>query len=230
MIKRILLVIAAMLVLAGCTGGSKDALAFKEDYEKLNGQETASGKLYREITIDPDNPFVYADCADIVKMMDEGQTFIVYFGANWCPWCRSVLPTFISKAKENKINTVYYVDLKPDNDEEKEIRNVYAVDENGVIYRSHEGTEAYNQFIKKAAAVLADYQRSDVESLDGTEWEGEKRVGAPNFVLVVNGEAVDMTLGISLQQDDPYMELTADILEDVADIFQKLMTEYLEAK
>lgn len=218
-----------MTVLAGCQK-SEDALRFKQEYESLNGQTNASGKAYREIEIAEDNPFVYADCADIIRMMDEKKTFIVYFGANWCPWCRSVLPTFIRLAKANKIKNVYYIDVRPDNDHDKEIRNVYAVNEQGEIYRSHEGTEAYNEFIKRAASVLADYERSDVPTLDGTQWAGEKRVGAPNFVIISNGEAVKMITGVSIMQDDPYMELTQELLDDVADIFQKFFDEYRSMK
>ncbi|MBR0384937.1 MAG: thioredoxin family protein [Erysipelotrichaceae bacterium] len=161
-------------------------------------------------------------------MMDEGKTFIVYFGANWCPWCRSILPTFIELARKNNVRTVYYVDVRPNNDHEREIRNVYAVNENGEVYRSHEGTAAYNEFIARAKDVLADYTRSDVESLDGTKWEGEKRVGAPNFVLVVKGEPVQMITGVSLLQTDPYMELTEELLADVADILQRFMNDYKE--
>ena len=120
--KKILIVLlcyAILLGCAGCSGATADGQLFKKEYESLNGQETSSGQKYREITIDERNPFVYADCADIVRMMDEGKTFIVYFGANWCPWCRSILPTFIELARKNNVRTVYYVDVRPNNDHER---------------------------------------------------------------------------------------------------------------
>ncbi len=229
-ILGILLCFTFVLGCVGCTQTTEDGRLFKREYESLNGQDNGHGHNYREITINENNPFIYADCADINRMMDEGKSFIVYFGANWCPWCRSILPTVIETAKKNKVKTIYYVDVKPNNDPEKEIRNVYAVNESGEIYRSHEGTEAYNEFITRAKGVLADYTRTDVESLNGTQWEGEKRVGAPNFVIVVKGEPVEMITGISTLLNDPYMELTDELLKDVADIFQRFFTRYNSSK
>ena len=223
--RIMVLLLMVFLTLAGCTNISKDAQRFKEEYESLNGEVNASGVNYREITIDERNPFVYADLSEINQKMDSKETFIVYFGSNWCPWCRSILPQVIETAEKNRVSKIYYVDGKPGNDDEKEIRDVYAVDDNGRVYLKHEGTEAYHIFINRAASVLADYSRSDVETLDGTEFAGQKRIGLPNFVLVVKGEAVKMITGISLLQNDPYQQLNDDILSDVNDMFTELFEE-----
>ena len=223
--KRITILLLLLLVLAGCVNNGKDALRFKQEYESLNGQVTSSGRNYREIEISEKNPFVYADLSEINQKMDNGESFLVYFGSNWCPWCRSILPQVIKTATERKIKKIYYVDVKPDNEEENEIRDVYAVDESGKVYLKHEGTEAYHTFIERAKDVLADYSRSDVETLDGTEFAGAKRIGAPNFVLIVNGRAVKMILGVSNLQSDPYQELNDDILNDVNDMFTELFDE-----
>ena len=51
------------------------------------------------------------------------------------------------------------------------------------------------------------------------------RIGLPNFVLVVKGEAVKMITGISLLQNDPYQQLNDDILNDVNDMFTELFEE-----
>ncbi|MBR0474377.1 MAG: hypothetical protein IJJ19_05195 [Erysipelotrichaceae bacterium] len=228
--KKILMLFGILLLLCGCSNSNPDALKFKQDYEKLNGQTTESGNKYREVEIDAKNPFVYVELDEVLRRMDNGETFIVYFGANWCPWCRSILPTVIKTARELKVDKIYYVDVRKDNDHDLDIRDSYAVDESGRIYLSHEGTEAYHKFIERASEVLADYSREDVPTLDGTEFEGAKRVGAPNFVLIEKGQAVNMITGISSLQSDPYQELNDDILQDVSDMFTKLFEQYLKGR
>ncbi|MBR2544874.1 MAG: thioredoxin family protein [Erysipelotrichaceae bacterium] len=216
--KKLIILLMMMIMICGCSeqpANRDDAIRFKNEYEALNGQSTASGNIYREIEINEDNPFVYSSAEEIVAMMQKGESFIVYFGANWCPWCRSILPSFIEVCHEKKMDTVYYVDVRPDNDPEKEIRDVYSVDESGRIYLSHEGSEGYHRFIKLAANVLAEYSREDVKTLDGTEFAGAKRVGAPNFVIVKDGKAVKMELLIPESLSDPYMKLNDNVIRDI---------------
>ena len=216
--KKLIILLMMMIMICGCSeqpANRDDAIRFKNEYEALNGQSTASGNMYREIEINEDNPFVYSSAEEIAVMMQKGESFIVYFGANWCPWCRSILPSFIEVCHEKKMDTVYYVDVRPDNDPEKEIRDVYSVDESGRIYLSHEGSEGYHRFIKLAANVLAEYSREDVKTLDGTEFAGAKRVGAPNFVIVKDGKAVKMELLIPESLSDPYMKLNDNVIRDI---------------
>ena len=100
--KQVLTVIAA-LMLAGCTAvsetpepanapagnqgcdafeacedasadQSETVMTFKEDYESLNGVANSSGKLHRTITISETHPFVYAQPADILNMIEQLRT------------------------------------------------------------------------------------------------------------------------------------------------------------
>lgn len=220
--KKIILGALLLLVFTVCTKvHNENAIRFKSDYEALNGVETKTqGKYYRSITIDEDNPFVYTNLDDINKRIENKESFIVYFGANWCPWCRSVLPTFISACKEEKIKTVYYIDVRPDNDTEKEIRDVYSLDKKNKPYISHEGTEAYHKFLEYANDVLSDYNNH------GVKVEGVKRVGAPNYILVKDGKVIKKINGISSKQTDGYMELTEEMNKEMKDIFKEFITEF----
>ena len=91
--KRSIFVIIALiivLIITGCSYEKKDktsdALKFKEEYESING-ESVEGTDYkvRTLSIPEDNPIVYADANDIITMMDNNDTFVVYFGFNSCP-------------------------------------------------------------------------------------------------------------------------------------------------
>lgn len=208
--KKIILCILIMILLVGCnTTKNKektDAQLFKEEYEKLNNQDTNYNDYkYRPLNIDENNPFIYKEPKDIIKMIDNKETFVVYFGFASCPWCRSVIPNLIEVAKNLQIKTIYYVDVK-------DIRNVLEVDENGNIVTKKEGKHEYNQLLEKLNPVLDDYIITDNNNNEVNT--DTKRIYAPNIISILNGEPVKMTTGISDYQTDAFMELTDEIQND----------------
>ena len=200
-----------MLLLVGCSGMKKeknDAFLFKEEYESLNGEKNSKDISYRVLDIEEDNPFVYKDANDIIEMIDNKDTFVVYFGFASCPWCRSVIYNMIDVADELEIDTIYYVDVK-------DIRDVMAIDEDGDIYISKEGANDYYTLLDRIGSVLDDYTLTDN---DGNEVNtNTKRIYAPNVVAVVDGVPTKMTTGISDLQENAYMELTEEINDESFD-------------
>lgn len=217
-----------IVVLSIIFTGSSDAKQFKKEYEELNGKTTSSGKTYRTIEIDSNNPFVYISLEDLNKKIEDKEDLIVYFGAWWCPWCRSVLPYAISEAKNNNIKKIYYVNVRPSLNEEDDIRDIYAkketTDKKGKVteelYLSHEGTESYHKFLQLADSVLKTYNNHGLIN------ENAKRVGAPNFIMFKNGEAKKLITGVSSKQTDAYMDLTDEIIEDTKNIFSDFYKEF----
>ena len=224
LIVVLLIVVLVVFYLAFC----RDALKFKNSYESLNGKSMENGKKYRNITIAKNNPFVFADLEDINEKIKNKETFIVYFGANWCPWCRSVLPTAIEKAKEKDVEKIYYIDVRKHLEKEDEdIRDIYALDKDKKIYLSHKGTDAYHKFLKYADGVLAEYDSHGV-SVKNTKFAGAKRVGAPSFILVKSGKVVKLETGVSEKETDPFMKLNDEIIKDMQTKFDNLFKEYLK--
>lgn len=226
--KRSILVIIAvviLLIITGCSYDKKeeksDALKFKEEYESING-EVVEGTDYkvRSLNIPEDNPFVYVDANDIISMMDNNETFVVYFGFNSCPWCRSVLPTLLDVAKDLNLKKIYYVDVK-------DIRDRLDVDEDGNVITVKEGSEGYIGLLARLDDILEDYTLEfDGEEID-TE---EKRIYAPNIVSIVNGKAKVLETGISEKLEDPYMELTDKIKKETYEKFKCSIKCVLENK
>lgn len=226
--KRSIFVIIALiivLIITGCSYEKKDktsdALKFKEEYESING-ESVEGTDYkvRTLSIPEDNPIVYADANDIITMMDNNETFVVYFGFNSCPWCRSVLPILLDVAEEVNIEKIYYVDVK-------DIRDKLDVDDDGNVITVKEGSEGYIGLLNRLDNVLDDYTLE----YDGKEIVAkEKRIYAPNVVSIVNGEAKELETGISDSQDNPFMELTDDIKKDTYNKFKCSLKCVLENK
>lgn len=170
--------------------------------------------------IPSENPFVYATEADIVNKMDNGESFVVYFGFARCPWCRSVLPTLIEVGKDLGIDKIYYVDVS-------EIRDTLDVDDDGKVVTVKEGSEGYLALLEKLDGVLDDYTLI----VDDEEIEtGEKRIYAPNVISVVNGKAKELETGISEKQDDAYMELTDEMKEETYNKFKCSINCVLKSK
>ncbi|MBR1748350.1 MAG: hypothetical protein IJ743_00990 [Bacilli bacterium] len=214
-IMMTILVVGAVLFMCGCS--NKDAQKFKSDYESINGKENSSGKVHRTINIDENNPYVYATAEEIVKKMENKETFYVYFGDKLCPWCRSVIEKSIQVAKENNIKTIYYVPIWDDEGNEI-LRDRLKVNEQGKLEIVKEGTESYKKLLELLDNVLSEYNLTDK---DGKKVETkEKRIYAPNFIYVESGEAKKLIAGISEKQSDSREELTEEILKDEEEAFK----------
>ena len=147
--------------------------AFKEDYEEVNGKENKAGKVHREITLSEYNKFVETTPEEIVKMIENNETFYVYFGSRLCPWCRSVIEKADEVSRLNDIEKIYYIDIW--DDEGNEIfRDKYEVNENNELVKTIEGTEEYHFLLEKFDSFLRDYSvtNSNKESIP----TGEKRI------------------------------------------------------
>ena len=205
-IFTIILIMMITLTLTGCSDKpveKTDALKFKEEYEKNNGVKNEKYNVTtRTVNIPEDNPMVYATAEEIIKKIDNKETFVVYFGFSDCPWCRSVIEELIHVAQDLKVEKVYYVDVK-------ELRDVKELDENNNVVTSKEGDEHYKKLLEKLDSVLDDYTLTDK---DGNEVSaGEKRIYAPNVVGVANGKPTELGTGESEKLINPYDELTAEM-------------------
>ena len=164
-IEVIVIVLISLFLLTGCVDKNSDAYKFKEEYESINNKDTGNGNKYRKLSIPEYNPIVYQTTTDIVKRVENKETFIVYFGFKECPWCRSVITELINAAKDNNIEKIYYVDVK-------DIRDVKQVDEYNNIITVKEGDKDYLSLIEHFSNVLSEYTLTKDNSKIYT---GEKR-------------------------------------------------------
>lgn len=199
----IILVLVLSLVVVGCSSEKTDAMKFKEEYEGVNGKVNEhTKKENRELDISKDNPFVYATAEDIVKRIDNKETFIVYFGFAECPWCRSVIEQLIKVAEDKNVEKIYYVDVL-------NIRDVREIGEDGEIKTTTEGSKGYMDLLTRLDNVLEDYTLTNENEEEISA--GEKRIYAPNVVAISRGQAIQLETGISPKLTDPYSKLTDNI-------------------
>lgn len=217
-VLTILIIFMLMFTVTGCNKESEkkeltDAEKFKQEYEKINGEESY-GKKTRTVSIPTDNPFIYKEASDIVEMMDNEETFLVYFGFNSCPWCRSVIEELIKIASDNNLEKIYYVDVK-------DIRDVKEIAEDGKIKTTKEGSKDYYKLLEKMDSVLDDYTltNEDEEEISAEE----KRIYAPNVVAVIDGKAKEMSTGTPESLKDPFQELTNELRKEIYNEFKCLI-------
>lgn len=223
--KKYLSIVMILLILIGVSACKKEekntnpsALAFKEEYESLNGKTNASGKEHRTVTIDQDNPFEKVEASKIAELLNNKETFYVYFGDPLCPWCRSVIEKSIEVANKNNISKIYYVKVW-DEDGNEILRSKYTLDKKNKPKLITAGTEAYELLLKAFDNVLSDYNLQT--SKGKTIKVGEKRIYAPNFIYVKEGKAEKLISGYSEKQTDAREELTKEMLEDEEKIFDE---------
>ena len=176
-----------------------DAYKFKTEYENLNGEENDYGKTYRSLKINKKNRIIYSTAKEIVEKTENKDTFVVYFGFNKCPWCRSMVENLVELSIEKNID-VYYVDVLDIRD------TIEMVD--GELKTTKEGDKDYMKLVELYGDVLSDYT---IKNGDEKISAGEKRIYAPNVVAVVNGEAKEMVEGVSEELEDPYGEITEEM-------------------
>lgn len=159
--KKALLVLLMILVLISTTACNnyleksnttlQDALKFKIEYESFNGKKSEYFK-YREVIIPENNPFIYSTADEIVKKIEENETFFVYFGDPECPWCRSIIEQATKIATEKNIEKIYYVRIW--NGFHNEIlRDTYEL-KSGQPALKNNGTNAYYKLLKYFDNVL----------------------------------------------------------------------------
>ena len=192
-----------------------DGIKFKEEYEKLNGKKNDQGKKYREITIDSKNKRVYKTTEEVLDLIDKKKSFVLYFGFDTCPWCRSVVPTLASISKELN-QEVYYIDVK-------DIRDAFELDDDNKPKLVKKGSKDYSKLLEKLEPVLEDYTLTDS---DNNEIKvGEKRIYAPSIVSVIDGKAKELTTGISDKQTDGYMKLTKEMEKETYNKIKKVLKQ-----
>ena len=215
--KVLLIILVCLLILTGCKKDNKYALEFKEEYESLNGLLNKNGKEHRTITINEDNPYIKTTPEEIVKMINNNETFFLYVGDSLCPWCRSVLEKSIEVAKKYNIEKIYYIEIWDDEGNEI-LRDKYEL--TPTLTKTIEGTESYKFLLEKFDSVLEEYTVTDTEGHKiSTE---EKRIFAPNYFYIRDGKVLKMVDGISEKQTDSREELTKDMLDDEEQEFESL--------
>lgn len=191
----------------------------------MNGLSNASGKVHRSVTIDENNLFEEITLEELIKKIDNQETFYVYFGSTLCPWCRSTIEMADKVSRNNGIEKVYYIDIW-DSEGKEIVRDKYSLNDNNELELVEEGTKEYKRLLEVLDNYLKDYNLTDTNG--ETVSTGEKRIFAPNYFYFQKGECKRMTTGTSSLQTDSRGELTEEIIKEEREMFDKFFLNYCD--
>lgn len=97
----------------------------------INNKETDAVKFASEYPISEDNVFVYRTLEEVNKILENG-TGLIFLGFPECPWCRGYVPIINEIAKQEKLEKVYYFNIKQDRADNTELyqKTVKLLEEN----------------------------------------------------------------------------------------------------
>ena len=96
-----------------------------------DNKETDAVRFASEYPVSEDNVFVYRTLEEINKILENG-TGLIFFGFPECPWCRGYAPIINEIAKQEKLEKVYYFNIKQDRADNTELyqKTVKLLEEN----------------------------------------------------------------------------------------------------
>jgi len=227
--KKIIILVAIVIIIVGIGTGIAlklrddnapkkitDAEKFKEEYESLNDTiRQSDGARYNNVTIPEKNPIKYLSSKEAVDVI-KNQKGIVYLGANWCPWCRNAVEVLFESAKDNGIETIYYVNLD-------KIRNVWEV-KDGQLVKTQQEEDGYYDLLAALDDVL-DENTYTITSGNEKYDTGEKRIYMPLVIAVKDGKIIahhESTVKLNENQTK-YSKLTPEQHDELLDKYNALI-------
>lgn len=201
-----------------------DEKKFKNEYESLNGTENN-----KKISVSSENHVKYISIDEAAKMLDSGSG-VIYFGFAGCPWCRNAVPVLVDAVKSTELDTLYYVNIRPESKKENDIRDEFTLDSRNKARKTKDASDSYYEVLLALANELNDYVlTTDTDKKVNT---GEKRLYAPTVVAVKNGVVVGFHEGTyedhELDEENHLSDLTKDQEKDLLNEYTKIISKYLD--
>lgn len=209
---------------------TEDEARFKSEYENLNGTTRSNGQKNKDVSIKKHNNIKYIDTAEAAKILDSG-TGVIYFGFAACPWCRTLAPTLIDAMSASELDTIYYVDVRPEDKAENDIRDRYELDSRNKAKKAKDADSSYYDILLALAGELKEYT---LTTQDGkTVHTGEKRLFAPTVVAVKDGVVVDIHEGTvenhEKDENGTLRDLTKEEETTLFNELSSLISKYLDS-
>lgn len=223
--KKKIILISLLLVLIGVmvsfllwnTFKLTDGKKFKKEYESLNNTiRPSDGALYNTVTIPKNNPIKYISAKEATEII-KNKTGVIYFGANWCPWCRNAVEVLFDAANQNDLDTIYYVDMDL-------IRNIWEL-KDGKLIKTQKEQDGYYELLEALDEILGE-NTYVLKDEDGKSYDtGEKRIYMPLVVSIKNGNIMETHVGtVTLKEGQTkYDKLNQEQQKELLKIYNELI-------
>ena len=197
---------------------TQDEINFKKEYESLNG--TAGTK----IEIIKANKIVYIDMKKASEILESGSG-VIYFGYASCEECRASVPVLLDAMSSSELEKIYYVNLRKDNKEENDLRDVYVLNAKNKAKVQKEATAEYDSVRLALANHLDDYVLTTEKGKKVST--GQKRLNDLTVVSVVEGQVLGFHEGLVA---DYKGKLTKEQEKELLESYTKVISSQLHKK
>lgn len=208
---------------------TEDEKRFKKEYESLNGTTRSNGQKNRDVNIKADNNIKYITIAEAAEIIDSGSG-VIYFGFAACPWCRNAVPILLDARDSTNLDTIYYVDIRPEDKADNDIRDSYALDTKNKPKKVKDGATGYDEVVLALASELKEY-KLPISKTDREVSTGRKRLYAPTVITVNKGIVTGFHEGTfdehEKDENGALPDLTKKQQDDLFTIYSDMITKYL---
>ena len=221
--KRKLLVciaIIGLLLVSGCNKFRQSALDFKKEYEDINGRVIKVDLKYRTLNISENNPYIKVTINEILKKLENKETFYLYVGDPLCPWCRSGLEKMIEVANNAGIEDIYYIDFWDDDHNEilRDLYEVQTVNKKNQVVKIQDAASGYDTLLASVSQFAQDYTLTK----DDKVYEvGVKRIFGGDHFYFENGVCKKYVSLRSDKLENAFDDLTDEVLKDQQEKFEE---------
>lgn len=228
--NRVVIILVIILVFIGSIityniikERNTDAYKFKLEYESLNNKKNSSGKTYNTISINNHNPIKYITAKDAIDII-KNKTGIIYFGANWCPWCRNAVPVLFDAAKDYEYKTIYYLNMDT-------VKNTFEI-KDGKLVKTVKEKKYYYDLLDSLDGHLKEGTYTLTDENGKVYDTKEKRIYMPFVVAVKKGKIVNSHIGtVDLNKNQtPYDKLTKKQYNKLYSIYEEMILEVYETE
>lgn len=203
---------------------TEDETNFKKAYESLNGTSNV------KVDVIKDNNIEYITMKEAAELLDSGSG-VIYFGYASCEECRIAVPVLLEAMSSSELKTIYYVDLKPDNKDENDLRDLYTLNSKNKVKVQREATAEYASVRTALANHLDDYVLTTTKGKVVNT--GQKRLNDLTVVSVVEGQVMGFhqgTIENHPSTDGVLNQLTKEDKKELLDAYTKVISSQLNKK
>ncbi len=206
-----------------------DERNFKKEYESLNGKNNSNEEILKNVSIIEDNNIEYVTLSEAVKLLKE-DTGVMYFAYPTNQKSRIVSPILVNAASNTSLEKIYYLNVRPNDDEASDIRDSFAVNKKKA-QKNKDADEDYYELLKILDKYLPKYTLTT--SSGDVVNTGEKRLNVPTIITFekgVIGTYIEGTIdNHDYDKDGVLRDLSKKEVTELNDKITEAITTYLES-
>ena len=205
-----------------------DEKRFKKEYESLNGKVNINDEILKDVDIAEDNNVKYVSLSEAVNIMKNDQG-IIFFAFPTNQKSRIASETLIDAMNSTDLDKIYYLNVRPDDQEASDIRDTYIINKKKV-QKSKDASDSYYELLKLLDKYLPKYTL--INSNGDSVYTGEKRLSVPTVVSFNKGHIGKYVEGTVINheydKDGVLRDLTQEEVKELNEKYVDLITDYLE--